>query len=265
MQLIIFASSAVWNGVHFNLNSVIPWYVILIYGLIYVGVLAWIWRSGKFSSFKTIDFVYIALIVALLIVYNFFISPIIPKVGAITTWFYYPMIGEIFLLLTVAALVGKPGTMAITMFVYTLLSDIFHYGFGGEPFYFIYEILAYGAILDMWLAYRGELFLSPYIKSRPGSTSAGASLEERIKAQASKATTVGYVLMVLDALIGAIPMAVAYSLFYRGFFATFVSGFVYKPSLVYATTIASVGGGIVMGLISLPFVAYIKRVVKGAI
>lgn len=71
--------------------------------------------------------------------------------------------------------------------------------------------------------------------------------------------------MVLDALIGAIPMAVAYSLFYRGFFATFVSGFVYKASLVYTTTLASIGGGIVMGLISLPFVAYIKRVVKGAI
>ncbi|MGC8570083.1 MAG: hypothetical protein ACP5L1_01985, partial [Caldivirga sp.] len=59
----------VWNGVHFNLHTIIPWPIMLIWALVYFGLLAWAWGIGRekpFSRFKTIDFVYIALIAALM-------------------------------------------------------------------------------------------------------------------------------------------------------------------------------------------------------
>ena len=61
-----------------------------------------------------------------MVVYDFFISPLIPKVGAVTTYFYYPIIGRLFLTLLAAALVGKPGSAGLTMVIYTLLADIIH-------------------------------------------------------------------------------------------------------------------------------------------
>lgn len=175
----------VWNGVHFNLNTIIPWYVILIWTLLYFALLAWAWRPKEgrpFGNFKTIDFVYIALIAALLIVYNFFISPLIPKVGTVTTYFYYPIIGETFLVMLAAALVGKPGSAGgLTMFIYTLLSDIIHYGFGGEPFWFIYEVTSYAAIIDLWLIYRGgKYYMIPFRGIFKGATDSKTSGGESV-------------------------------------------------------------------------------------
>nr|KJR72076.1 MAG: hypothetical protein TU36_04220 [Vulcanisaeta sp. AZ3] len=248
----------VWNGVHFNLNTIIPWPVVLIWVVIYFALLAWAWRPREgrpFGNFKTIDFVYIALVAALLIVYNFFISPLIPKVGAVTTYFYYPVIGEMFLLLLAAALVGKPGAAGLTIFVYTLLSDIIHYGFGGEPFWFIYEVSAYAALIDMWLIYRGGYFMTPHKPYRVSSGSGVAGGVEEVEEELRPAKA----LFVLDAVIGGATISAAFPLWYRGFWATFVEGLTYTPSFWAITTVVSVLSGVVLGLVVLPFIYYIKR------
>ncbi|WP_054849202.1 hypothetical protein [Vulcanisaeta sp. JCM 14467] len=254
----------VWNGVHFNLNTIIPWYVILIWSVLYFALLAWAWRPKEgrpFGNFKTIDFVYIALIAALLIVYNFFISPLIPKVGTVTTYFYYPIIGETFLVMLAAALVGKPGSAGLTVFIYTLLSDIIHYGFGGEPFWFIYEVTSYAAIIDLWLIYRGKYYMLPFrgvfkgvasSKEPSGESVASEELEEELKS--AKA------LFIVDALLGGITISMAYPFWWRGFWGPFVLGISFTPSLWAITSIASIGAGAVLGLVVAPFIYYIKRV-----
>ncbi len=256
----------VWNGVHFNLNTIIPWYVILIWTLLYFVLLAWAWRpkEGKpFGNFKTIDFVYIALIAALLIVYNFFISPLIPKVGTVTTYFYYPIIGETFLVMLAASLVGKPGSAGLTVFIYTLLSDIIHYGFGGEPFWFIYEVTSYAAIIDLWLIYRGRYYLMPFkgtFKSSANSKAieSGSITSEELEEELKPAK----LLFIIDAILGGVTISIAYPFWYRGFWGPFVEGISFTPSFWFITTIASVGAGIVLGLVVAPFIYYIKKVLS---
>lgn len=245
----------VWNGVYFNTNTIIPWPVVLAFAVLYFGLLAWAWRPRQgrpFSNFKTVDFVYIALIAALTVVYNFFISPLIPKVGAVTTYFYYPLIGEIFLVSLAAALVGKPGAAGLTMFIYTLLSDIVHYGFGGEPFWFIYEMTAYGGLIDLWLIYRGEAFFTPYLRPPRVATDGGS--EEG--AAPPRARWIVYA----DGALSGAWMSLAYPFWWRGFWGTFVISYATTPQFWAVTSAAALGAGIVMGLVIAPLVEYIKRV-----
>nr|KJR73997.1 MAG: hypothetical protein TU35_02565 [Thermoproteus sp. AZ2] len=268
MSSILFAATTtttkpqpIWNGVYFNLSTIIPWYVVLIFTVLYFGLLAWAWRPREgrpFGSFKTIDFVYIALMAALTIVYNFFISPLIPKVGSVTTYFYYPLIGEIFLIGLAAALVGKPGAAGLAMFIYTLLSDIIHYGFGGEPFWFIYEMTAYGALIDLWLIYRGEAFFTPYLKPPRALATDGGEAEGESEEEARPPRS-SWIIFADGALSGA-WMSLAYPFWWRGFWGTFVTGYKTTVQFWAVTSAAALGAGIVMGIIVAPLIYYIKQV-----
>lgn len=251
-------SNAGWNGIHFDMKTVIPPWIIGVYVLIIVALLIYGWRKHLLSSYRTVDYVYMGLLAALLVIWNFFISPLIPKFSAVTSWFYYPDIGEIIILLLAASLIGKPGTVMTTMFIYTLLSDIFHYGFGGEPFWFIYELIAYAAMLDLYLLLRGKYFGTDNQsigKKKVSGEGGGVETEDKL------ITIPG--LFILDSVIGGVVVALAYPLFYHGFFATFVEGYSYTTQYVIANSLVSAVGGIIMGLIAAPFVAYIRKVITG--
>ena len=249
---------------HFNLNTIIPWPIVLLWTLLYFALLAWAWRPKEgrpFGNFKTIDFVYIALAAALMVVYDFFIEPLIPRVGAVTTYFDYLIIGRLFLTLLAAALVGKPGSAGLTLFTFNLLADITHYGFGGEPFWFVYEITAYATAIDLWLIYRGRYYMTPFQgvlskSANPGVGEGGSveELEEELKP--AKA------LFIIDALISGITVSTAYPFWWRGFWGPFVSGLSFTPSFWAITSIASIGAGAVLGLVVSPFIYYIKRVLS---
>jgi hypothetical protein len=265
MESIMFATTTtkpqpVWNGVYFNTHTIIPWPVVLIFAALYFVLLAWAWRPKEgraFGKFRTIDFVYVALVAALLVVYNFFISPLIPKIGSITTYFYYPLIGEIFLIQLAAALSGRPGVAGLMMFIYTLLADIVHYGFGGEPFWFIYEMTAYAGLTDLWLIYRGEAIFTPYLRPpKVLATDGGAAQTGGEEAAPPRRRWIIFV----DGIISGAWASLAYPFWWRGFWGTFVTGYVTSVQFWAVTSAAALGAGVVMGAVLAPLVYYIKQV-----
>ncbi|MGC9211559.1 MAG: hypothetical protein ACP5FU_05345, partial [Nitrososphaeria archaeon] len=142
--------SMVWNGVHFNTYTVIPWPIIVVLAIIYLTSLILYWRlkaPEKNLKLTTRDATYMGLVAAILVVYHYFITPFIPSFSLLNDFFNLSLIGDIYMLLVVAALTGKPGSVAITVIVYDLLGDITHYGFGGEPFWIIGDVMAYAMII----------------------------------------------------------------------------------------------------------------------
>jgi len=254
-----------WNGVHFNLHSVIPWWGIVIYFLVIIGLLVYAWNKHTLANFKTVDFVYMGLLAAILVIYNFFISPLIPKFTAVTSVFYYTTIGELFILFLVAALIGKAGSVMIMMFIYTLLSDIFHYGFGGEPFWFIYEMTAYAALIDMYLLLRGKYMGTPYQRTfRAAVTTVQTTQTGEKTKQKEGVRKIPGMYFIDGAVVGFVVM-IAYNFWYQGFWATFVEGYLYTPNYVLFQTATNGLGGIVAGIILAPLVYYIKKVIVGSL
>lgn len=254
-----------WNGVSFNLHSVIPWWGIVIYFLVIIGLLVYAWNKHTLANFKTVDFVYMGLLAAILVIYNFFISPLIPKFTAVTSVFYYTTIGELFILFLVAALIGKAGSVMIMMFIYTLLSDIFHYGFGGEPFWFIYEITAYAALIDMYLLLRGKYMGTPYQRTfRAAVTTVQTTQTGEKTKQKEGVRKIPGMYFIDGAVVGFVVM-IGYSFWYQGFWATFVEGTLYAPNYVLFQTATNGLGGIVAGIILAPLVYYIKKVIVGSL
>ncbi len=230
--------SMVWNGVHFNTYTVIPWPVIVVLAIIYLTSLILYWRlkaPEKNLKLTTRDATYMGLVAAILVVYHYFITPFIPSFSFLNDFFNLSLIGDIYMLLVVAALTGKPGSVAITVIVYDLLGDITHYGFGGEPFWIIGDVMAYAMIIDLWLIFRESNFMSP--KNR--------------------------VLSFLDGAIGGVAYSVSVPLFFMGFWGSFVHGFIFNPAFIYFRILSSVPEGIIFGLLVTPFVIYTKKVIKG--
>jgi len=239
-----------WNGVHFDTNTVVPAWAMILYALLALVLFAYGWRKHLLSKLSTVDFVYVGLLSSLLVIWNFFLAPLIPSVTALTSWFYYPDIGEVVILLLVAALIGKPGSVTVTVVVYDLLSDMFHYGFGGEPFWLIQEILAKAVLLDLYLLLRGRFFATNVL-----GTKAGSKGELRLR------TVPG--LFLVDSVIGGLVVALDYPVFYRGFFATFVEGISYTSNYVLVTSLVSIAGGVIMGLLAAPLVVYVRKALTG--
>ena len=249
------------------MHTVIPWWGMAIYFIIIAALFAYGWKRHLLANFRTVDYVYMGLLSAILVIWNFFISPLIPKFSPITTIFYYTTIGELFILFLVAALIGKPGSVSIMMIIYTLLSDIFHYGFGGEPFWFIYEVTAYAILIDIYLIVRGKYMGTPY--QRVLSFKAQVTAEQAAQAQTGKTVkpkeNVRKIpgLYFLDGAVVGFIVMIAYDFWYRGFWATFVEGYLYTLHTVLFFTLTSGIGGIIVGIILAPLVYYIKKVIVG--
>jgi hypothetical protein len=87
-----------------------------------------------------------------------------------------------------------------------------------------------------------------------GSSAETEELEEELKS--AKA------LFIVDALLGGITISAAYPFWWRGFWGPFVLGISFTQSFWAITSVASIGAGVVLGLIVAPFIYYIKRVLS---
>ena len=153
-----------FNGIGGYLNSpgMIPWEIVVIY---FVGatIFAFVYgiQRGTGPKFKTVDLVYIGVGAAFTTVWEFFVGPFLDKfvpAGA-APFIGFGFFGRILIVFIVAGLVRKVGTGMMTMFIFNLLGDIFHYGFSGEPIYTIYEVFTFGLFMDVMIALtHGRLF-----------------------------------------------------------------------------------------------------------
>jgi len=176
-------------------------------------------KTGGLSRFTTLDFVYIGIGVAFAVVWQWFIGAFLNGFvpASASTYVNFGYIGgQLITMMVVAALVRKVGVGITSFVVYSFLSDIFHYGFGGEPMYFLYEGLTYGLFLDLVIAFTGGNIFA-------AKSSAKASMEASGTTGGGSSARLTTIMIVEGAVVGflfAFPDPVIYS----GFFANFITG-----------------------------------------
>jgi len=157
--------------------------------------------------------------------------------------------GRLIIVFIVAGLVRKVGVGMLTLFVFNLLSDLFHYGFGGEPVFFIYEMLTYGLFVDLMIVFtKGKIFGIGYTPKEVNQPH--AVLVRRTN-----------VLAALEgAILGAL-WALPSPLFYSGFFGPFIYGSAPNWGKIIFNILAHLPGDIVMGIIGGILAYYVARAV----
>lgn len=129
-------------------------------GLLYTGPLLVFLigkKRGTVKSFNTLDWVYIGIGGALGTVWEFYIGTFVDKLvpAGASTYIDPGFWGRMIILMIIVGMVRKTGAGMASLLVFTLLSDQFHYGYGGEPLYFFYEALTYGLFLDLLVSVTG--------------------------------------------------------------------------------------------------------------
>ncbi len=251
-----------FNGIGGYLNSpgMIPWEVVVIYFIV-AGIFAIVYgRShGAGPKFKTVDLVYIGVGAGFTTVWEFFVGPFLDKfvpAGA-AAYIGFGFFGRILIVLIVAGLVRKVGAGMLTLFIFNLLGDIFHYGFSGEPIYTIYETLTYGLFVDLMIAVtHGHLF----------GIGAGEEIEDKA-GKAVKANQLTNFLsrnrMVAPAIMGGLLgflWAIPDNILYSGFFNPFLYGGVVNWQKIIFSFGASIPGNIVFGIIAALIAVRVSKV-----
>jgi hypothetical protein len=172
----------------------LPWELVFGYYVIAPIAVYLIARKNKVvKPFKTLDFVYIGIGAAFATVWEFYVGSVIGRVmpSGLSAFVDPGFWGRMLILTLVVAVVRKFGAGMLSLLVFDVLADIFHYGFGGQPMYFIYESLTYGLSLDALIA-----------------VTKGKAFETQWKAALSGA---------LVSLTWALPEPLIYAAFYRPF------------------------------------------------
>jgi hypothetical protein len=211
-----------FNGIAGTLNQVgqIPWeYVVGYFAIALVVAFVLGKKTGGLSSFTTLDFVYIGIGVAFAVVWQWFIGAFLGGFlpSNVSAWIPIGYIGgQLITMMVVAALVRKVGVGMTSFVVYSFLSDIFHYGFGGEPVYFFYEGLTYGLFLDLMIAFTGgNIFAtksSAAASAAATGTSGGGSSNKLLA------------IMLVEGAIAGVLFALPDPIIYSAFFANLING-----------------------------------------
>ena len=140
-----------FNHIEGNINipGEIPWEIVAFYFITAPTVLYLVARKeGIIRRFNTLDYVYIGIGAAAATVWEFFIGSYVDRALAIR-YIDLAFWGRMFILIVVAAVVRKFGVGMISLVVFDVLADIVHYGWSGQPLFFIYEGLTYGLFIDL--------------------------------------------------------------------------------------------------------------------
>ncbi|BCU67613.1 hypothetical protein HS7_10500 [Sulfolobales archaeon HS-7] len=222
-----------FNGIDGDVNvpGMIPWEVIVAYFVVAIAVAVVIGKkTGGLKAFTTLDLVYIGIGAAFSVVWEFYIGGFLNKFvpSGLTLFINFGFLGRLLIVFIVAALVRKFGTGMITLAAFDILGDLFHYGFGGEPIFLIYEALTYGLFIDIAIALLGGKFLGV----------------------GSKTQTVALVLGIVEGAIIGLLWAIPDPIFYDAFFRPFLYGAVVSWAKVIFTIEAFIPGDVIMGAIA---------------
>ncbi|BFH73984.1 hypothetical protein SJAV_19280 [Sulfurisphaera javensis] len=230
-----------FNGITGAVNEPgeIPWEIVVIYfALALLFAFYYGKKSGGLKAFTTLDLVYIGIGAAFAVVWEFYIGSFIGRFLPSTPFIGVGFWGRMVIVFIVAALVRKVGSGMLTLFIFDLLSDIFHYGFGGEPMFFIYESLTYGLFVDIMIAITGgKLFGIGYVPKGNGDN-------------IQRATMLTTVLAVVEGGILGFLWAIPDPIFYDGFIGPFI--YAYAPNWAKITfhLEAFIPGDVVFGIIA---------------
>ncbi len=241
-----------FNGIGGYLNSpgMIPWEIVVIY-FVAAAIIAFVYgrNQGAGPNFKTVDLVYIGVGGAFTTVWEFFVGPFLDKFvpAGLAAYIGFGFFGRILIVFIVAGLVRKVGTGMLTMFIFNLLGDIFHYGFSGEPIYTLYEVLTYGLIVDLFIAITGgHLFgigRDQDLEEEGSSAAKGNPLSRFLTLY----PMIGPAVMgILIGFLWAIPDNVIYN----GFFNPLLYGGIVNWEKIRFSWFAAIWGDMIFGIIA---------------
>ncbi|ARM75597.1 hypothetical protein [Acidianus manzaensis] len=244
-----------FNGIKGILNAPgqIPVELVIAYFAIALAIAFFFGRkTGGLKGFTTLDLVYIGIGAAFSVVWEFYIGAFLDKFVPSTPFVSIGFWGRLIIVFIIVGLIRKVGAGMLTLTVYTLLSDIFHYGFSGEPLYFFYEALTYGLFLDLLTAVTGGKtfgiisFSSRSLKSIKSVSVTKIDEEEGI---GQPIRSVSYIVPALEgALIGAL-WAIPDPIFYDAFLRPFIYGGYVDWAYVDFNILAYLPGDIIAGVI----------------
>jgi len=228
----------------------LPWEVVVGYFAVALAIVYYLGKKyGALKAFTTLDLVYIGIGGAFAMVWEFYIGSFIGRFLPSTPFIGVGFWGRLIIVLIVAGLVRKVGVGMLTLFVFNLLSDLFHYGFGGEPVFFIYEMLTYGLFVDLMIVFtKGKIFGIGYTPKEVNQPH--AVLVRRTN-----------VLAALEGGILGALWALPSPLFYSGFFGPFIYGSAPNWGKIIFNILAHLPGDIVMGIIGGILAYYVARAV----
>lgn len=216
----------------------IPWEIVTAYFIIALAIAIYFGKkTGGLKAFTTLDLVYIGIGAAFADVWEFYIGSFLGKFVPSTPFVSISFWGRMIIVFIVAALVRKVGTGMLTLFIFDVLSDATHYGFGGEPMFFIYESLTYGLFVDLMIAATGgKLFGIGLTPKDNGGTSTKLGL----------ATIIG----VIEGAIVGFTWAIPDPIFYDGFFGPFIYAYAPNWAKIQFHLIAFIPGDVIIGIIA---------------
>ncbi len=232
-----------FNGICGNLNvaGMIPWEVVLIYfALALVFVVINFRKTEGLNHYKTVDFVFIGIGAAFTVVWEFFVGPLLDKVipPGLTAFIGFGFFGRILIMFIIAGLVRKPGVGMLSMAIFDILGDIFHYGFSGEPIFVFYEALTYGLFIDLVITIKKGNFFGNFSDSEPKSFIGKIGAAHQSLFAALTGAVVGFLWAIPDPF------------FYRAFFGPFLYGSVVNWQSILVSFAEAIPGNVILGVIS---------------
>ncbi|AWR97922.1 hypothetical protein DFR86_10490 [Acidianus sulfidivorans JP7] len=249
-----------FNGISGFVNQPgeIPWEIVVLYFAIAIAIAFFFGKkTGGLKGFSTLDLVYIGIGAAFSVVWEFYIGAFLGKFIPSNPFISVGFLGRLVIVFIVVGLVRKVGTGILTLAIFDILGDLFHYGFGGEPVFLIYESLTYGLFLDLLVAFTGgqpfgiSTFKRVMARGKPTITKSTPTVSnDGEEEEVSTYKPISYGLAAVEgAIIGAL-WAFPDPLFYDGFFKPFLYGGYVDWGKIIFNIEAFLPGDIIMGIIA---------------
>ncbi|PVU69698.1 hypothetical protein DDW09_03565 [Sulfolobus sp. SCGC AB-777_L09] len=262
-----------FNGIAGAVNEPgeIPWELVLLYFSVALAVAFLLGkRIGGLKAFNTLDLIYIGIGSAFAVAWEFYIAGFLDRFIPSNPFVSVGFWGRIIIVFIVAALVRKVGVGMLTLFIFTVLSDIFHYGFGGEPMYFIYETFTYGLFVDLMIAATGgRIFglpnFAPSFTTKPPTQNIQKvtmqSVEEDTPTHSTLITKLTFIVGVIEGAIIGTLWAFPDPVFYDGFLRPFIYAKVANWGYIYYHIYAYIPGDAIAGAIGAIIAILVARAV----